>query len=74
MLVMYFVKKVKRYAYLITTCIRTEEKDIGEYHDFEPPTKTTVLSAVHLCPAAPNPAATSASKVAPMHASGMIIA
>lgn len=44
------------------------------YHDFKPPTKTTVLSAMHLCPAAPKPAAAIAFKVASMFASGMTIA
>lgn len=46
----------------------------AEYHDFEPPTKTTVLIAVHLCAAAPKPAVTRASKVAPKLASGMTTA
>ena len=46
----------------------------AEYHGFKPPTKTTVLSAMGFCPAAPKPAATSAFKVASMLASGMTTA
>lgn len=41
------------------------------YHISEPPTKITVLIDVHLCPAAPKPAATKALKVASTFASGM---
>lgn len=41
-----------------------------QYHRLMPPTKTTVLSAIHFCPAAPKPAATRAFKVASMLASG----
>jgi hypothetical protein len=44
------------------------------YHDSEPPTKTAVLNAMHLCPAAPNPAAIRAFNVASLSASGRIIA
>ena len=44
------------------------------YHECESPTKTTVLSAIHLCPAAPKPAATKAFKVASVLASGKTIA
>lgn len=44
------------------------------YHACEPPTKTTVLRAMHLCPAAPKPAATKAFTVASTFASGMTIA
>lgn len=47
--------------------------DKARYHNSEPPTKTTVLIAVHLCPAAPKPAETKAFKVAPTFASGMTI-
>lgn len=54
--------------------IKTKNKRKAPYHDFEPPTKTTVLSAMHLCPAAPKPAATKAFKVASGLASGMTIA
>lgn len=46
----------------------------AEYHKFESPTKSTVLIAMHLCPAAPNPAANNAFKVVSMFASGMTIA
>lgn len=46
----------------------------AEYHEFEHPTKSTVLIAMHLCPAAPNPAANNAFKVVSMFASGMTIA
>lgn len=44
------------------------------YHGFEPPTKTTVLRAMHRCPAAPKPAATRAFKVASKLASGITMA
>lgn len=49
-------------------------KEAKQYHGFKPPTKTTVLSAMRFCPAAPKPAATSAFKVASMLASGMTTA
>lgn len=41
------------------------------YQGFESPTKITVLSAMHLCPAAPKPAAVKAFTVESMFASGM---
>uniref|UniRef100_A0A0A9FWL9 Pco061337 n=1 Tax=Arundo donax TaxID=35708 RepID=A0A0A9FWL9_ARUDO len=43
-------------------------------HGSEPPTKTAVLNAMHLCPAAPNPAAIRAFSVASLSASGRMIA
>lgn len=55
--------------------IGNQSKQNGvRYHACEPPTKTTVLRAMHLCPAAPKPAATKAFTVASTFASGMTIA
>lgn len=44
------------------------------YHRIELPTETTMLIAILVCPAVPNPASTRAFKVASMLASGIIIA
>jgi hypothetical protein len=54
--------------------IKISKRGKTKYHRFKLPTKTTVLSAMHFCPAAPKPAATSVFKVASMLASGMTTA
>lgn len=49
----------------------TEQRN---YQKFVPPTKTTVLKAIHRWPAAPKPAATKAFNVASTLASGKTMA
>lgn len=44
------------------------------YQEFASPTKIAVLNAMHLCPAAPKPAATRAFRVESGLASGRMIA
>lgn len=54
-----------------STCMEYNKQ--REYHDLESPAKITVLSAMHLRPAAPKPTATRAFSIASTIASGNTI-